>query len=294
MAQEATGSSPTPLGVVGRTILGVYMVVLPILLGYLVFALWPRMIPDASGNIPQNTINLFSYDLPVSTEMRFILLVIAVSALGSYIQAATSFADYVGNRRIYTSWVWWYILRTFIGAPLALIFYFALRGGLLSAGAEAKDISPFGVAAAAGLVGMFSKQATDKLRELADNLFRTATPDERGDKLTHPVPEITSIDPDTIQREATGLSVKVNGNFFVPESVVRFNGVERPTTFVSATQLTAPISEADRATPGETQVTVFNPSPGGGTSNAVVLRIQQTHPPIQASHVLPRNTRSTD
>jgi hypothetical protein len=274
MAQDPTGSLPTPLGLVGRTILGVYMVVLSMLLGYLVFALWPRMSPDTSGNIPQSTINLFSYDLSVSTEIRFILLVMTVGALGSYIQAATSFADYVGNRRIYTSWVWWYILRPFVGSSLALIFYFAIRGGLLSAGAEAKDISPFGIAAAAGLVGMFSKQATDKLRELFDNLFRTEKPDQRGDKLIHPVPEITGIDPDTVQHGATSVSLKVNGNFFVPESVVRFNGGERPTTFVSATQLIVPISEPDRATPGEIQVTVFNPSPGGGTSNTVILRIQ--------------------
>ena len=277
---EDPRSPPTPLGVVGSTILGVYMVVLSILLGYLVFALWPRMISEPSGNIPQNTINLFNYDLSVSTEIRFILLVITVGALGSYIQAATSFADYVGNRRIYISWVWWYILRPFVGSSLALIFYFALRGGLLSAGAEAKDISPFGIAAASGLVGMFSKQATDKLRELADNLFRTETPDQRGDKLINPVPEITSIDPDTVQREATAVSLKVNGNFFMPESVVRFNGVERPTTFVSTTQLTVPVSEPDLAAPGETQVTVeiqvtvFNPPPGGGTSNSIILRIQ--------------------
>jgi len=71
-------------------------------------------------------------------------------------------------------------------AALALIFYFVVRGGLLSTGAAASDMSAFGVAAVAGLVGMFSKQATDKLRELFDNLFRTEQgkgDDARADKL---------------------------------------------------------------------------------------------------------------
>jgi hypothetical protein len=69
---------------------------------------------------------------------------------------------------------------------LALIFYFVVRGGLLSTGAAASDMSAFGVAAVAGLAGMFSKQATDKLRELFDNLFRTEQghgDDARSDKL---------------------------------------------------------------------------------------------------------------
>ena len=77
----------------------------------------------------------------------------------------------MGNRQIYTSWVWGYILRPFIGVALATIFYFVIRGGFLSAGAGAEDISPFGISAMAGLVGMFSQRAMDKLREAADNLF---------------------------------------------------------------------------------------------------------------------------
>lgn len=69
---------------------------------------------------------------------------------------------------------------------LAVIFYLVLRGGLLSAGASASDISPYGFAAVAGLVGMFSKQATDKLEEVFSNLFQVGGEGgdaQRGDKL---------------------------------------------------------------------------------------------------------------
>jgi hypothetical protein len=130
-----------------------------------------------------------------SIEVRLILLVLVSAALGSYVHAATSFADFVGNRRLSSSWVWWSVLRMFIGASLALIFYFALRGGLLTAGAGASNISPFGVTAVAAMVGLFSKQATDKLSEVFDTLFRSNKPEERMDKLVNPAPQIDRIQP---------------------------------------------------------------------------------------------------
>jgi hypothetical protein len=61
-----------------------------------------------------------------------VLLVVVVGALGSVIHMFTSFADYVGNRRFYASWIAWYALRPIIGAALALLTYFALRGGFFS------------------------------------------------------------------------------------------------------------------------------------------------------------------
>ena len=171
------------------------------------------------------------------------------------------------------SWAWWYILMPFIGSSLALIFYFVIRGGLLSAGATADNISTFGIAAVSGLVGMFSRQAIDKLQDLAETLFKREKPVEREDKLSNPPPIITGVEPPTIAAGgATDISLTVNGgNFFFGGSVVRFAGADVPTTFVSDTQLTATIQASALADPGEAQVTVFNPPPGGGTSSAVTF-----------------------
>jgi len=52
-------------------------------------------------------------------------------------------------------------------------------------GACAGDLSPYGITALAGLTGMFSKQATDKLREVFDDFFRTQTL-QRADALESP------------------------------------------------------------------------------------------------------------
>jgi hypothetical protein len=114
------------------------------------------------------------------------------AALGSFVHVATSFATYIGNGKFDVRWLWWYVLRTPIGVALALVVYFAIRGGLLTASSlSTADINPFGIAALSGLVGLFSKQATDKLEETFKTLFRTAaeTGDPtRGDKLNLPVP----------------------------------------------------------------------------------------------------------
>lgn len=69
---------------------------------------------------------------------------------------------------------------------LALVFYFVIRGGFLSTTGGAQDINPYGIAALAGLVGMFSKQATDKLSEVFGTLFRSA-PGEGDAKRQQPL-----------------------------------------------------------------------------------------------------------
>jgi hypothetical protein len=165
LGPRSRSDSHEQLSKVGVVALGLYLVSISILLVYLIFEFWPTYELDGSIAIRDSTITLFgsAVRFTASIEVRLILLVLVSAALGSYVHAATSFADFVGNRRLSSSWVWWYVLRMFIGASLALIFYFALRGGLLTAGAGASNISPFGVTAVAAMVGLFSKQATDKL-----------------------------------------------------------------------------------------------------------------------------------
>lgn len=146
-------------------LLGIYILIMAILLIVFVFKLWSTTQTVQEGNA-----------FPTNPETKIILLVLLTGALGSYIHAATSFVTYVGNRTMVTSWLWWYILRPFIGMILALIFYFVIRGGILtmdSSDSSVKSLNLFGIVAISGLVGMFSKQATDKLREIFDNFFKT-------------------------------------------------------------------------------------------------------------------------
>jgi DNA-binding beta-propeller fold protein YncE len=64
------------------------------------------------------------------------------------------------------------------------------------------------------------------------------------------------------------------GGLFVAGSVVRWNGSDRPTTSNgSINGLTAQISASDIAAAGTAVVTVFNPAPGGGSSNSLTFTI---------------------
>jgi hypothetical protein len=170
------------MSISSRLLFGVYMIALNILLLYTLVKIWP----ENPQSMTTDQIAMFwgRVQFSLSPEMRYMLIVIIAGALGSYIHAATSFADFVGNRRCYASWTIWYILRPFIGMALAVMIYFAVRGGLVGPTTGAGALSPYGIGAVAGLAGLFSKQATDKLHEVFETLFKTDHPPARGDKLT--------------------------------------------------------------------------------------------------------------
>ena len=92
----------------------------------------------------------------------------------------------------------------------------------------------------------------------------------------NPVPDITSLDPGTVIAGDPGFTLTVHGTGFVVDSVVRWNGQDRPTTFVSVNQITADIPASDLLTAGTADVTVFSPAPGGGLSAADTFDINLT------------------
>ncbi|GAA2102610.1 hypothetical protein GCM10009759_37290 [Kitasatospora saccharophila] len=139
--------------------------------------------------MPWTVLGLGPWHLTSNTAM--LLAVLAASGLGSFVHAATSFATYAGNRQLLPSWLPWYLLRTAIGGALALLVYFLLRGGLFANGTDGTATNPYGFAGIAGLCGLFSKQATDKLREVFDTVLTTrdgAGDDERDDKIQAAAP----------------------------------------------------------------------------------------------------------
>jgi hypothetical protein len=103
---------------------------------------------------------------------------------------------------------------------------------------------------------------------ISNSKMFTITPQE------NPVPAITSISPVNATAGGSAFTLTVTGSNFVSSSKVRWNGADRTTTYVSATQLTAQVSSADIASVGTATVTVFNPLPGGGTSGGFLFEIK--------------------
>ena len=101
-----------------------------------------------------------------------------------------------------------------------------------------------------------------------------------GFEIHNPVPTTTSIDPTSKTAGDPEFTLTVNGTNFVNGSTVQWNGSSRTTAYVDSTQLTATITATDIQTAGEASVTVFNSTPGGGTSNAQTFTIEYPAPTV--------------
>ena len=110
-------------------------------------------------------------------------------------------------------------------------------------------------------------------------VYYNAVPDAGFITLRNPLaatPQIATLTPQFAAVGGSAFSLTVTGGNFVSGSKVRWNGSDRVTTFVSATQLRANILAADVATAGTVPVTVFNPD--GTLSNAVTFEVRSPQP----------------
>ena len=79
---------------------------------------------------------------------------------------------------------------------------------------------------------------------------RATSPPVTVDASLNPIPITTSLSPSSVLAGGPAFTLTVNGSGFRIGSAVRWNGVNRPTTFVSAAQLQASIGATDIAAPG--------------------------------------------
>jgi VCBS repeat protein/HYDIN/CFA65/VesB family protein len=105
--------------------------------------------------------------------------------------------------------------------------------------------------------------------------------DSLATSTANPVPLINQpLVPDAAKPGGVGFTLTVNGTGFVAGAAVKWNGSTRITTFVSGSRLIATILASDIATAGTASVTVVNPTPGGGASNAAFFSITVFAPPL--------------
>jgi hypothetical protein len=267
------------IGWKGKIGLLIFFTLLFILLTYVSYSLWPTTSLSEDG---KTTINNSSTVFGIKVEAndaRLLLLVLAIGAMGSIVHTATSFGDFSGTRKLEKSWIWWYFLRPVIGAALALILFFVIKAGLLALGSETKEINIFTIAAVSGLAGMFSKQATNKLSDVFDTLFKSGKGDTLSGKLSdeteHPRPEITSLVPGEGLIKKDQL-ISITGHNFIPESIIFINEAlcseKIKCTHVSTEEINfnLPASEAS----ADLKIKILNPPPGGGMSNEVELKLK--------------------
>lgn len=99
---------------------------------------------------------------------------------------------------------------------------------------------------------------------------------------SNPVPSASSVSPANVIAGSPDTTITLSGASFVSGATVVWNGTSLPTTFVSDTVLTAVVAASLIATPGQIQIQVENPSPGGGLSNALVFEIWNGSPVLMS------------
>lgn len=78
--------------------------------------------------------------------------------------------------------------------------------------------------------------------------------------------------------EAADFTLTVTGAKFTPNSIVRWNGADRPTTFVSNSMLTTTISATDVSTVANIPITIYDPelAPTGTETSPLIFRVVES------------------
>jgi alpha-N-arabinofuranosidase len=104
-----------------------------------------------------------------------------------------------------------------------------------------------------------------------------------------PTPTTSGISPTSTTALGTAFTLTIDGTNFDSSAQVKWNGSARTTTYVSATQVTAPIPASDLATAGTATVTVTTT---GGTSNGQTFTINNPTPPTAVISAKPLSQRT--
>ena len=147
----------------------------------------------------------------------------------------------------------------------------------------ASQITFDGVAATTTYVSATEVRATLTAAQLANGgvlAARVTTPAPGGGTtgtqsftVQNPGPVLTGISPSSVTAGAGNTTITLSGSGFVAQSVVRANGTNITTSFVSGTTLTAIVPAAYFVNPGNVSITVSTPNPGGGTSGAFNISV---------------------
>ena len=193
------------------------------------------------------------WSLCLSSEERLFLIVMLAGALGSLVHAFQSLYWYIGNRRLVWSWLAMYVMLPFIGASIALVFYFVIRGGFLSPGSQVEATNPYGFAALGVIIGMFTEEAVLKLKQIAETVLAKS---EKGKDHVSPAPTVTRITPNT-GPAAGNTPITITGTNFVNGATVTFGGA--PATSILVVNSTTITAQTPPHAAGPVNVEVTNP-----------------------------------
>lgn len=224
-----------------------------------------------------------SYTYFGSADLDLLVLLTTFGALGATVQGLSSVSKYLGTDRFVSRWTVYYLARPFVGLALAAAFYLVLRAGIFTPETPLNQTTDgtnqtniYGAVAIALLVGLFSAQAMEKLRIVADSFFSSSS---SKDSLDGRNPHITSVNIglDEAKPEWT---VDIVGQRFSRDSYIILGsevyGASEGVTFLDEGHLLLKITKAPAFSPSK--ISIVRPGSDGGVSNVVRVKWVEAPP----------------
>jgi len=136
-----------------------------------------------------------------------------------------------------------------------------IHGSMLVATIPETEIAPSGSAS------IVVKTRTESSEVLESAAVELAIGEQR------PAPSLELLSPPSAAQGGEAFSLAILGRNFSRESVVRWNGVERISSFYNSTELSLPVTKNDLANAANVEVSVVTPGPGGGESDKFLFPI---------------------
>ncbi len=201
---------------------------------YALIILWPPP-PGAQTSAA----SLFGIRLSPNRDQQLFIVVGLSGALGGFIHSTRSLYWYIGNRVLRRSWIAMYFTLPLIGSALAIVFCLILRGGLLTGETTGQQVNFFGFSAIAALVGLFSPEAAEKLKQV----FSTVLAPAESGKDQSPQPNEATVYGIQPQDGRTGDIVTIYGINLGQTSAVLFHGARTTPASISDIAVTAKVPE---------------------------------------------------
>ncbi|GAB3047519.1 hypothetical protein GCM10027053_01700 [Intrasporangium mesophilum] len=176
------GPGSKPVSATGVVIVASLMALTAAFALYALWSFWPAPLAPSLAAPPPAKFTYFRWEVTLTRDQQYFVIVAVAGVIGSMLYGLRSLAKYVGERKFVKSWIPSYLLLPFIGAVIATIVYLALRAGLLPGANSASQPDAFGITAIAAMVGWFSAQAAEKMKEVFQTLF--TKPDPGSDSIT--------------------------------------------------------------------------------------------------------------
>jgi hypothetical protein len=163
-------SQAASFGAQVRVIVAALIPIAPLVLSSVaIYMLWPSV--EAATTTGANAAALAGTSWTPTDEIALLLWVAAFGAFGGSLQTIGALTRYVRDARVNVTLLWSSTLHAFVGIALAVLLWVVLLALLFGGEPPIDDLNRFGIAALAGLLGVFAVQVTDKLKDVLDGLF---------------------------------------------------------------------------------------------------------------------------